>query len=67
MKAAKSGIASNERLLMCLRVPPLFLILEMLDRLGVTQRVGDARKLLMPLETAFNLASKTFDAIPDSI
>jgi len=28
-------------------------ILEVLDRLGVTQRVGDARKLLKPLETVF--------------
>ena len=29
-------------------------ILEVLDRLGVTQRVGDARKLLKPLEVVFN-------------
>ncbi|MEI8400496.1 MAG: selenocysteine-specific translation elongation factor [Alcaligenaceae bacterium] len=28
-------------------------ILDVLDRLGVTQRVGDARKLLKPLETVF--------------
>ena len=28
-------------------------ILEVLDRLGVTQRVGDARKLLKPLESVF--------------
>jgi selenocysteine-specific elongation factor len=28
-------------------------ILDILDRLGVTQRVGDARKLLKPLETVF--------------
>ena len=28
-------------------------ILEVLDRLGVTQRVGDARKLLKPLEVVF--------------
>ena len=32
-------------------------ILEVLDRLGVTQRVGDTRKLLKPLETVFDLAS----------
>ena len=32
-------------------------ILEVLDRLGVTQRVGDARKLLKPLESVFDLAS----------
>ncbi len=37
-------------------------ILEVLDRLGVTQRVGDARKLLKPLETVFNLVSETLDA-----
>jgi selenocysteine-specific elongation factor len=37
-------------------------ILEVLDRLGVTQRVGDTRKLLKPLETVFDLASKTIDA-----
>jgi selenocysteine-specific elongation factor len=41
-------------------------ILEVLDRLGVTQRVGDARKLLKPLETVFNLASEPFDAKSDS-
>ena len=29
-------------------------ILEVLDRLGVTQRVGDARKLLKPLEVVFD-------------
>ena len=29
-------------------------ILEVLDRLGVTQRVGDVRKLLKPLETVFD-------------
>ncbi len=28
-------------------------ILDVLDRLGVTQRVGDARKLLKPIETVF--------------
>ena len=32
-------------------------ILEVLDRLGVTQRVGDTRKLRKPLETVFDLAS----------
>jgi selenocysteine-specific elongation factor len=32
-------------------------ILEVLDRLGVTQRVGDTRKLLKPLETVFDLES----------
>jgi selenocysteine-specific elongation factor len=41
-------------------------ILEVLDRLGVTQRVGDARKLLKPLETVFNLTSAPFDAKSDS-
>ena len=40
-------------------------ILDVLDRLGVTQRVGDARKLLKPLETVFNLASEPFDAKSD--
>jgi selenocysteine-specific elongation factor len=38
-------------------------ILEVLDRLGVTQRVGDTRKLLKPLETVFDLAS----AAPKSV
>jgi hypothetical protein len=42
-------------------------ILEVLDRLGVTQRVGDARKLLKPLETVFDWTSDGTRATPNFV